>query len=615
MAVEPIITGAPRMAGIPIPQQTDVAARALDGFVDTLSNIDAQKRDVDFKVAQIQQRNREATEASTGQIAIIQIDAEARERLMKLREDPNLSLDDHERESRVIIDELRNRMLGSFATESVRERFAPEIERDVQELAAREGAFRQGQRRKLQAAAGDAVFNKSGAAILADPTPETSARERGRMRTFRDTIPMDAATAAAYDAEADKTVLRSLVDGLTAKGDFEGALAVAGSADYARRFGAEGVKAVQTRVSAEQRAMAAAANAAAAAGRKAAEKQADAIMAMIDEGGVVPDRQIEAAIGAAQAAGVDQAKIIRLQGSAADQAINKAFGAAADPEGTRTRAEIERLTAVRAAREFTSAENMTFERLKKITGVRVESAAERLKPMFGKSPANDLQVLGEIDKRPAPDRFDVANAVSPGLGYVQLLTGADRQFAIEGHHDLKANPDLIKVAGPSGGKRDRFTPEFRTHLGGIVNQLPEATIAGYQGTAEALYATYLKKSGKTGWQPDLFVLASNVAMGAKRRDGKWYGGLGLVNNRHVMLPDWSTADGIETALARSDYSDARYANGKPAGKADVLQNYLPVLEEGGEAGKPAAYIFVNAAGQALKDARGEDYRKLLRAAR
>lgn len=615
MAIEPTIASAPRLAPIPILGKSMAAIDGATTLVDAIGNAALSGQQTQRKVEQIdfetQQRARqqaEATEASAGQVSMLQAFGAARQTLQDSRNDPAATLDDHVRLTAETAATVRQQALAAFPSERVRQHFAPQIEQDVQSLVAGEDGWRRGQEAKMQGDAGDAVMNAGTASIFSSPTPATFEAEHRRIMTFMDALPMNPVTRAKVVREVDAKTLRALSDGLIAKGDYAGARTLAGTQQFGAIFGAEGVKLTMAQADQGEAAAAAAARAQAAAVKKAADDALDAQAAIIDEGGIVPDATLRSVAAQAQAAGVDPAKIVHFQGLAVTQALNRQFGAAADPDGSKTRAALSELTHIAQSRPLTSDENVRYDRLLKLTGTRRVSDAEALKPLFGKTVAGDVQGLQQLDQLPQADRFDVAERIKPGLAYVQLLSGHDRNDAVQGQFDLRANPDLIKVPG-HGGKVDRFTPEFRTHLGAMAFEMSDSAIKGYQQAAEGIYATYLKNEGRTGWQPDLFIRAANVAMGARRgTDGRWYGGLGQVNGQHVMLPDWGTADALTTALSRADFGRARYADGTTADKADILAHYAPVLVSGGDGRQPADYMFRSPSGKFLKADNGSDFK-------
>jgi hypothetical protein len=603
------VAGGPQISGIPVPGVDRGALGDLAQTGEALLRSKQADRETEEQAREIERKQAEATEAANGQVANLRAVGEARRRVEELRTDGALTLEERDRAVSAIGEQLRSDMLAAYGSPRVRERFMPDVERDVQQLAIEQDAWTRGQRAKIQGAAADELGGASAAAVRAAPTPATFERERERRRAYLESQDLTPAERVAFESALDGQALSAMVLGLTDKGAYEDARAMARSGGFAALLGPERAESYLNRIDAEERAQLAAAKAEQAAASKAAEEAADAVIATIDEGGIVSDRDIGTAVAAAQAAGVDPAKIVRLQGAYADQAVNKAFGPAADPDGRKVRAEISRLNGLAAERALSSEENMTYQRLLKIQGMRHQSDADGLRPMFGKSVAGDLQVLGELDKRPVGDRFATANQVRPGLGYYALLSGTNRQLAVEGAWEVRADPDLTKAEGPNKGKRIVVPEEFRKFLGPLASFgfMGGASLGGRTDVAEAVYAKLLKENGKRGWDQALFERAANIAMGAEQRGGVWYGGIGTVNDKRVELPDWGTARQIETMIARDAYGDARYRDGRAARKEDVLRNFTPILVSGGARGEAAAYVLVDASGAELQHKDGGRY--------
>jgi hypothetical protein len=619
MAIDPRLSSGPQFTPIPIPQQSTALLDGVQAVGAALNNAAEIKRRsneqvlaADREIAVRQQQEREANEASNGQVAVLEALGSAREKLQASRDDPATTLDSHRQVTADTAETLRQTMLSAFPTDRVRRQFAPQIERDVQTLVAGEDGWQRGQQAKMQGHAGDSVINLATSTIYANPSPTTFEAEHKRVLTFLDTVPMDQATRAKVLREVDAKTLRAMSDGLIAQGRFADARTLAETPQFGAIFGSDGVKLTMAQADRSEAEQNAAAKAQVAATKKAAGDHLDALSATIEQGGIVSEGDLRTAAAAAQASGVEQAKIIKFQGLGVSQAINQQFGPAADPDGSKTRAALLQLNDVAASRPLTSDESIRYDRLLKLSGTRRESDASALRPLSGKSASGDGEVLSQIDKKAVPDRFDTAEKVHPGLGYFGLVEGPSRAMALQGRYELRANPDLIKVNSPTGKRVDQFTPEFRRHLSlPIINGLGEEAVKGYQGVAEGIYATLLKGSGKTGWQPELFTRAANIALGARQgSDGQWRGGMGQVNDRHVMLPDWATAKDMQVYFARTEFSGAKYRDGRPATKDDVIANFTPVLSDGGEVGAPATYVFIGPDGKPLYGEHGI-YKKIV----
>ena len=79
-----------------------------------------------------------------------------------------------------------------------------------------------------------------------------------------------------------------------------------------------------------------------------------------------------------------------------------------------------------------------------------------------------------------------------------------------------------------------------------------------------------------------------------------------MGGRSIELPAGWTAGEFDTRLSRYDFANARYGDGKPASKADILANYQPMVEFEDDAGT-VHYRFENARGRALTNPGGGVY--------
>lgn len=614
MALTPRLAQGPRLATIPLPERGPSIAEGLGAVVDAVANARTMDRQADEREAQVaheialrEQARQRSTQISQGIIAMEQGRVAFERQRDELRKNPDLTKYRGEAEQAWSAWSAEF-LAGLPADEEVRQHFTAPLARMGATYQRADDAWLGQQQGALDAEALTSMANNH--AVEAMNGYRKADEIAARRATFMELLATKGLDPKRYAAAVnlyEQQVRGAVLDGAENAGDTATLDALASDVDFMSVLGGDATDRTRDRSAAVKRAQAAAAEAAAAAQRETAQDALETVEATIETGGVVAQKDIDAAIATARAAGVEEAKIIKAQGVAATQAVNRQFGPQADPDGSKTRARLMELNNV--GRPLTSEENMQYQRLQAIQGKRRESDAALLKPMAGKSPAGDLQVFGELDKRRRDDRFAVAEEVRPGMGYFGLLSGATRQAAVEGYYDLKANPDLIKVkAGKQGGMTDPTKDAIRAHLGIVAGQMPESAVEGYRGVANAIYVKLQKDAGSSGWDPALYRHAINKAMGARKgSDGQWRGGMGLVQNRHVWLPDWASAREVEAFFARQSFASATYDGKRKAAKGDVEKHFTPVLERGGAAGEQAVYSFVNAAGQELKHADGRTY--------
>lgn len=621
MAIQPTLARGPRLSAMPLPDRGNNAlleggaaiVNAVAGNAELDRQVDRRIADIDHDIAMRQQREAENLAIANAGARSAQMQTRLSERIATLRTDPSIGPDAYPAAVKAAIDEETREFWNALPqSERVRTQFIAPMAQLAGSIEVREGGWAREQSAKLQGDSGQQVINVGAQAIQLDPrNAENFAAQMAASDAVIDGIDATPAARAAMRRLRDQAFRSAALSGLENAGDYQGMRALANDPGYMAVFDADFADRTLARADQSERAALLAQKAQVEAQRDQVSGELDTIEATIATGGIVDQGRIDAAAAAARAAGVPEARVIEFQGKGMTQAINRQFGPAADPTGALGRAEISRLNGIARQRPLNSEENMTYQRLIDVQGKRRMDDAALLKANLGKDPRSYLSVLGEVDQRPQAERFALAEAVRPGLGYFGLLRPGDRQDAMEGYFDLQANPDLIKAKGRTGGLVDPTPKAFRQHIGAMAGELPEDTIDRYGKVAASIYAHYLKDEGKTGWHPRLFAQAANIATGAKQgSDGVWRGGIGLVNGRHVWLPDWSSAASLTTMLARANYSNAVYANGQTVSRDDVLKNYSPVLVEGGGAGEPAAYIFVNAAGQSLKRKDGGDFRQV-----
>lgn len=619
MALTPRLAQGPRLGSIPLPERGPSIAEGVGAVVDAVANaqeLDRQatqrEEQVAHELALREQADRRSTQISQGIVAWEEWRVAFERQRETLREAPDLT--SYREEADKAWRASSEEFLASLPPdEEVRRHFTAPLARMGATYARADDEWLGNQKAALDARALTDMAN--GHAIEAmngyRKADEIAAR-RATFLEFLATKRLDPRRQALAVDAYERAIRGAVLDGAENAGDTATLDALAADVDFMAPLGKDATDGARDRSAALKRAQAAAAEAEVAAKRESAQDSLDTVEATIAVGGIVAQKDADAAIAAARAAGVEESKIIKVQGVLKTQAVNREFGPQADPDGSKTRARLMQLNNL--GRPLTSEEKMDYDRLLAIQGKRRESDAALLKPMAGKSPAGDLQVFGELDKRTRDERFAVAEEVRPGMGYFGLLSGATRQAAVEGYYDLKANADLIRVKpGKQGGMTDPTKDAIRAHLGIVADQMPEAALEGYRGVANAIYVKLQKDAGSRGWDPALYRHAINKAMGARKgADGQWRGGMGLVQNRHVWLPDWASAREVENQIARNPFAMATYDGTRPAAKADILKNFTPVLDEGGGPGEPVYYRFVDAAGKELtRKGTRERYRMMI----
>ena len=329
--------------------------------------------------------------------------------------------------------------------------------------------------------------------------------------------------------------------------------------------------------------------------RVAAREQIAQIEARQARGEAVPAKEAQAAIAAAQAAGVPGSELIRFQTDFEDNAtLDGAYSEREDPTGERS-ARRAAAIAAKPESERTPWERRSYEKLVQRADARAVDQASLLKDAYNSGPAGRLQAAGQILALPNRERqYAVAEAVAPGFGDVVMLGSRDLiANATEGAAILKDRPELLK---DRTGK-DNSSKEFAAIVGGVGRGLGEQYGSKLE-VAKSLYASWAARTGAATFDKAAFEKYVSVAFGGTvRRDGSMQGGLGTVNRHRVVLPDQLTQPEFDRTIARTDWSRARDQGGKPVSRAFIIGRMHPVRV--GETDGSMIYNMVDDAGRAL----------------
>ncbi|GGO95045.1 hypothetical protein [Stakelama pacifica] len=412
-------------------------------------------------------------------------------------------------------------------------------------------------------------------------------------------LDMDGTTRDAAVHRQKGQFVQQFFDGYIGAGQWQAARAMLDSKQLDDLLSPDDRQAIAKRIGASEHLAHREAEMAASRVRDQARDGIDAIQAKI-RGGVVPSsEEMRAVRASAKAAGLDQSELVELDVMDVQAETNRRYAGVPSMTMRRDRDALEQRIAQGKASE---PDQIMKAQLDKLVDAADSREAEQYKALIDQGVQGKAAVLAQLAPRGAAG-FDIAQKAQNGLGYFTLVHPSVRMQALQGGEDLKANPKLID--------QNRASEEFTAQIGLQGRSLNEQAIEGYRTVANAIYAEEAKTQGFEQFEPTVYRRAVNLALGASRGpDGQWRGGMGLVNGRHVMLPDWASAEQFSRLLSRSDFSNARYGDGSPVNARDVQKNYTPVLI--GDDRGAATYVFVNAAGQRLKTAKGEDYTQTAR---
>jgi hypothetical protein len=332
---------------------------------------------------------------------------------------------------------------------------------------------------------------------------------------------------------------------------------------------------------------------AASEARSAWNKEIDLVGARLDAGEVVTLKEVLALEQTGNIIGADAAKMKRARTRVEDSLALTPFGKAKDPEGVRARAEVARIDARILAGTATALEKRNRDDLEKRADERAVDIGKQLKEMAGQGVPGQMAALDAVDKLPPQSRFRAAGELGDNMGYVALMKPHVRKAALSGMADISANKDMVDA--------DAFKERYRAAVASVALGTSEAALEGRMQVALGYYAHYAKAEGlkPDKIDPVKFDAALRVAFGGERRDGQWQGGVGRVRGRKVLLPDGHTAERFDQRMSRLTFADAVYRDGRPVRKADILNNYTPVIA-GNTAEGHARYHFVDENGDVLK---------------
>lgn len=220
---------------------------------------------------------------------------------------------------------------------------------------------------------------------------------------------------------------------------------------------------------------------------------------------------------------------------------------------------------------------------------------EQVRELMGKGVAGQTQALSMLTGS-AEARYAKANKLEDGLGFVANLNTKAQTYALEGRELRKARPKDFGDDKQVRATVDAMVGPLGLALGGQYGELVD--------TAWSIMATSQARTGSAGFDADKLRMAVRIATGATHRpNGIVQGGIQRVRGKPVHLPENMTPDEFDAYMSRRDFSAGAYANGRPAQKADVLQNYRPEWAGDDPRGRPL-YRFVDATGGVLANKGG-----------
>lgn len=381
------------------------------------------------------------------------------------------------------------------------------------------------------------------------------------------------------------------INGAIDKGNLEAIKAELKAGTFDAVIGPERKNQFMDRIEVEERAIVVAQEAAASDARKDARAGIEALVEQTKLGIMPTQAEFAAARARGQAAGLEAADMIALDGLGLQTALNRQFGPAVDPMGIKAASVAAQLGPKIAAGTASKDEQATYAHLRGVAESSAKSFGASLKELAGQSIAGQIQVLDQLRVMPAEQRYAAANEAKPGLGMVSMLGKKSQKYALDGQEVRNARPKDF-------GEDKEVQAAFKRRVGD-VGAMMGGQYDDTFNTAWNIYAGALNAKSRSGWDQAEFDTAVKLATGATLRgDGAMQGGIGRVRGYQVQLPDWKTPAEFDITLSSLKFAGAIYKDGRAASKADILANYRPEYYADDAEGNPR-YRFIDARGNPL----------------
>lgn len=324
-----------------------------------------------------------------------------------------------------------------------------------------------------------------------------------------------------------------------------------------------------------------------------ARQAADLIQHAVDAGIDPSPVDMKAAEDLAKAAGLP-VEAFDLRVLQKQVAVNRAWRGKSTVERG---AAIRELQALQAAGKASADEQLTLDQLVKLNDAKQADEARPLKDLYGQGPGGQRQVAGQIRSLPVTDRYALAEKVDKGFGAYAVLADDVRDVAIAGRADRELVKDHLVAKN--------IDPVWREVIGGSAEAFSGQALAGVKDVAQSIYAHYAR--GEARFNPRVFGIAINRALGGRSINGEWRGGAGKYNGHAVLLPEGRSQAEFNAAIDAYDFSGARDLNGAPISKAYVTGTFRPFYLGDSPDGQYSTYAWVDQRGRRVKDARGKDF--------
>ncbi len=458
------------------------------------------------------------------------------------------------------------------------------------------------------AAMSDTLIN----GVLRDPTPARRAEALEIAATAMASLTgLTAEQRSEAGREFNRRVTLALAQGQIGAGNDQAVGQMVSSGQFDAILAPEDIGRITGQVDAAARARELEAERQAAEAQRAVREQVALLKARVDAGEQPSPAEFEAARAAAASAGLDPSDVYQIGVMAEDALDNRAMAGASAGELERERARLED----KAARgEANQTELRRLNRLGPMAEARRRSEAGRYRDTFQAGAQGRATVAQQIaaDTPDPAEQFRRGEALEDGFGYIVTLPQQFQGTAINGRELLRTDSSIAPD--------QHVRREFRRLTGGVgdrgaLRAFQPSAQEGVQDTATALY---VGRGGRFDGQgqptnPRAWDLAVTNALGGTRGNGEPRGGLATWRGEPFVLPTFMTARRFSELIAAVPFSEARFADGTAATRAQVSEMTVPVYIGQAEDGA-AEYVFEarrgpNAVGPAarLKRSDGADF--------
>lgn len=555
--------------------------------------VEDQREASEYRLAAEEQRRRRSAMVADRMGAWAEVQAEVTTERDRLRQESTAGAYDYaEKADKLLTDRMQSFLATLGDDPEIRERFEPVIAGWSANARVDDSRWAIARRTEYEGQRVDTWRDSAGNALLADPTPGKLQQAFDESDMLLDTLDVPGGVREELKRQTKRGFVVNFLDARLGKDDWQGVRSLMqGKAfddflkpedkiRYSNRADqGEAVAQRQAEIAESQR-------------RDAARDMAKAVQAKIDAGIVPSEPEMRSARQALAAAGADPAELIAFDATSVQVEVNRRYQGTDSETMRRDRATID--AKMRAGRA-SEAEQVMARQLDKLIDSADTRETEQVRELMGKGVAGQTQALSMLTGS-AEARYAKANKLEDGLGFVANLNTKAQTYALEGRELRKARPKDFGDDKQVRATVDAMVGPLGLALGGQYGELVD--------TAWSIMATSQARTGSAGFDADKLRMAVRIATGATHRpNGIVQGGIQRVRGKPVHLPENMTPDEFDAYMSRRDFSAGAYANGRPAQKADVLQNYRPEWAGDDPRGRPL-YRFVDATGGVLANKGG-----------